>query len=398
MGSDISSFDYTYDNNTNNISTTTTRSSVSVNSILDYDYDDIDRLTQATNPIPAEPDESFSYDTVGNRLAKQGQVIQSVYDDANRLLENEQFVYQYDNNGNIIQKTDKATSEITQYSYDAENQLIEVSKTGMTASYRYDDIGRRIEKDVNGIITRYIYDETDIIMEYDGSNTMQVHYTFGLFADEPLISNRNGQNYYYLADKLGSIMEITDDTGQVVKSYVYDSFGNIVLQSGTLENPFTYTGREFDAESGLYYYRMRHYDPGLGRFISEDPLEFQAGINFYSYVKNNPVNFKDPFGLNGALNPEPWSPPGFYSEPYYPSSPGCLAGVCGPDLYYYTSDFCGERRCLGPCFAEAWSVYNTNAPIPLFTDPSSIRTIASWSLGLIALFKCAAKCCSCTVD
>ena len=63
-----------------------------------------------------------------------------------------------------------------------------------------------------------------------------------------------------------------------------------------------------------------------------------------------------------------------------------------------SSHFCGERRCLVPRFAEAWDVYNTNAPIPLFTDPSATRTISSWSKGLIALFKCAAKCCSCVLE
>lgn len=320
MGSDISSFDYTYDNITNNISTTTTRSSVSVNSILDYGYDDIYRVTQATNPLPSGTDENFTYDTVGNRLAKQGQVIQSVYDDANRLLENDQFLYDYDDNGNLIQKTDKITSEITQYSYDAENQLIEVSKPGMTASYRYDGSGRRIEKDVNGTVARYIYDQTDLIMEFDGSNTLIASYTFGSFVDEPLIMYRDGQSYYYHTDALGSVTDITDSTGVVVKSYAYDSFGNIEFETGSIENNFTYADREFDPQTGLYYNRARYYDSEIGRFITPDPAHNIVSIgngndipyllpilqiipqelNDYLYTSNNPTNFIDNNGLQKA--------------------------------------------------------------------------------------------------
>jgi RHS repeat-associated protein len=79
--------------------------------------------------------------------------------------------------------------------------------------------------------------------------------------------------------------------------YTYDSFGNIVATSGSLVNSFRYTGREFDAETSLYYYRARYYDPSAGRFVREDPMRFTGGINFYAYVKNRPVNRVDPLGL-----------------------------------------------------------------------------------------------------
>ncbi|MBK8276652.1 MAG: RHS repeat-associated core domain-containing protein, partial [Nitrospira sp.] len=67
---------------------------------------------------------------------------------------------------------------------------------------------------------------------------------------------------------------------------------------GTVEQPYTYTGREFDSESGLYYYRARYYDPASGRFLQEDPMGVVGGdINLLRYVRNNPVNLLDPFGL-----------------------------------------------------------------------------------------------------
>jgi RHS repeat-associated protein len=84
------------------------------------------------------------------------------------------------------------------------------------------------------------------------------------------------------------------------QTYVYDSFGNTSSTTGTFVQPFRYAGREFDTETGLMYYRARYYDAKDGRFLSEDLLQFNAGINFYEYSYNNPVNFKDPSGLQPA--------------------------------------------------------------------------------------------------
>ena len=100
-------------------------------------------------------------------------------------------------------------------------------------------------------------------------------------------------------DGLGSITDLTDSNGAVFQSYVYDSFGNIALQVGATVNPYTYTGRERDTESGLYYYRARYYDAVSGRFTREDPIGFTAGdLNLYRYVQNNSVNLFDPNGLD----------------------------------------------------------------------------------------------------
>src|SRR6267154_5975456 len=79
--------------------------------------------------------------------------------------------------------------------------------------------------------------------------------------------------------------------------YGYDSFGKQTSSSGSLTNPFQYTGRESDSESNVYFYRARYYDQNAGRFLSEDPKRFDAGINFYAYVANNSPNKTDPFGL-----------------------------------------------------------------------------------------------------
>jgi len=96
------------------------------------------------------------------------------------------------------------------------------------------------------------------------------------------------------------VTELTDSGGVVAKAYIYDSFGQIVDQTGTLTNPYTYTGREVDQETGLYYYRARTYDSRLGRFLEEDLLDFSSGdTNFYLYVNNRPLNLVDPNGKRG---------------------------------------------------------------------------------------------------
>jgi RHS repeat-associated protein len=69
-------------------------------------------------------------------------------------------------------------------------------------------------------------------------------------------------------------------------------------QTGTLKNPYTYTGREYDDELRLYYYRARHYDPRLGRFLQEEPIKFAGGLHLYQYALNDPINYTDPQGLD----------------------------------------------------------------------------------------------------
>ena len=107
---------------------------------------------------------------------------------------------------------------------------------------------------------------------------------------------RGGNTYWYHKDALGSVTEITDATGAIVKTYEYKTFGTISGETGSLENIYTYTGREYDPETGLYYYRARYYDSTLGRFLQKDPIGITGGVNEYVYAGNSPVNYVDPWG------------------------------------------------------------------------------------------------------
>ena len=264
-----------------------------------YTYDAANRLIAATHPESSNPSEQFTYDQVGNRLNSHLSSAY-IYDDGNRLLEDDTFRYTYDSNGNLTSKVEKSTGDTTVYAYDAEHQLVRVDlPDGSSVSYRYDGRGRRVERNVNGQIARYVYDGEDILFEYDSSNTVAARYTHGPGFDEPLAIDQGGQSLFYHSDGLGTIRHLTDASAAVAQSYTYDAFGQMVELSpdaALSTQSFTYTGREVDDATNLYYYRARYYDASIGRFVSEDPAGFDGGINFYVYVENNPVNLTDPLG------------------------------------------------------------------------------------------------------
>ena len=147
----------------------------------------------------------------------------------------------------------------------------------------------------------YLYDGSNIMEEIDPSGNGLARYTQGGLIDEPFSVRRAGTTSYYQTDGLGSITSLSNSTGALVNTYSYDSYGELIGSSGAITNPFQYTARELDQETGTYFYRARYYDQAAGRFLSEDPTGFSAGPNFYSYTKNNPVNAIVPTGLRTQL-------------------------------------------------------------------------------------------------
>jgi RHS repeat-associated protein len=198
----------------------------------------------------------------------------------------------YDANGNLLSVTDpSSTNTLT---WDARNRLVAISDQSTSASFMYDSLGRRVSKTINGTTTEYLYDRNDIIAETNGG-VISAAYLRGLNIDEPFL-RQSSIHEFYLADALGSVVALTDQTGAIHTTYSYDPFGNTVVDGASV-NPFQYTGRENDG-TAFYYYRARYYSPALQRFISEDPIGLDAGdLNLYSYVGQNPVTFIDPNGL-----------------------------------------------------------------------------------------------------
>jgi RHS repeat-associated protein len=150
-----------------------------------------------------------------------------------------------------------------------------------------------------GVATRYIYDPWgNLVAEVDSSNNIVRKYVYGKGL---LAMATSSGRYCYHFDGTGSTVAITDMIGTVVNSYAYDPFGAIVNQQETVPQPFKYVGQHgvMAEPNGLYYMRARYYDPGVGRFVSEDPLGFGGGdVNLYAYVMSNPITFIDPEGLS----------------------------------------------------------------------------------------------------
>ena len=167
---------------------------------------------------------------------------------------------------------------------------------GHSVTFKYDPFGRRIEKITSSTTSVYAYDRDNLIEETNGSGAVVARYTQTQEIDEPLAMLRGATTSYYEADSLGSITSLSSAAGALAQTYTFDSFGKLTASSGSLVNPFQYTGRESDSETGLYFYRARYYDQSTGRFLSEDTARFSESTNFYPYVGSNPLTYKDPFG------------------------------------------------------------------------------------------------------
>jgi len=171
-----------------------------------------------------------------------------------------------------------------------------------TITYGYDPGGRRIKKTVDDkYTTKYCYDGGNVIAEYDSNNNLLRKYIYGPGVDEPICmidAVDNDAEYYYHYDGLGSVVALSDSAGDTVQTYEYSVYGQVAAsEPDFLTNPYMFTGRRFDIETGLYYYRARYYNPYIGRFLQTDPVGYGAGINWYAYCGNNPLNWVDPSGL-----------------------------------------------------------------------------------------------------
>jgi len=152
-----------------------------------------------------------------------------------------------------------------------------------------------VEKVAGGVTTSYTYDDEDILREVRGATTLK--YVHGRGFDAPLAVDDGTAHSYFHADALGSIVKVTNASGVVTLTRRYDSWGN--LEAGATEPGYAFTARDWDPEVDLYYFRARYMDARTGRFLSEDPIGWDADTNFYRYVWSNPVNFADPDGLLG---------------------------------------------------------------------------------------------------
>ena len=266
--------------------------------------------------------EEFQYDADGNRTYQRVTLIQTksytsaYYANTDRLKTDGKYAFVYDDAGNLVKKGNKfsingdtvtftATSgdgvEYWQYTYDLLNRLTEVSKNGTVVSdYEYSPDGlREVKRGSSGTI-HYVFEGTEPIFEKRMKDEKVKSYVYALGKHlarvDGVIGDTTAKVYYYHTDYLGSVRVITDQSGKVVFNADYFAFGTKFVSNGDFDETHGFTGKEYDSDSGLYYYNARWYDPELGRFISEDPAADPNNPNLYSYCGNNGVCRVDPTG------------------------------------------------------------------------------------------------------
>ncbi|WP_196138292.1 polymorphic toxin-type HINT domain-containing protein [Aliikangiella sp. G2MR2-5] len=331
--------EYTYDS-FGNLETQTVenmRSSV-ITSIESYTYDDLHRLKNSTRVVNGVSlaDINYDYDVVGNLLLKDDYANNYIYGNKERSSGNAgpnavysiekvgvgTQTYTYDNNGNLL------TGDAKSLSYNAQNKPVSISRNGITSDFYYGSDHMRYKqvkkgKSLGDEVTLYI-GKTFEIISYAGETQKKLYLGDTIITDTLAGGLSTSKMSFVHRDRLGSVVTITDENGDVVDNRSYDPFGK--PRKGTMEDvqPATlrdvayqdnfisvvddlrletrrgYTDHEHLDDAQLIHMNGRVYDYNLGRFLSVDPFIQSPGnsqsMNPYSYVLNNPLVFKDPSG------------------------------------------------------------------------------------------------------
>jgi RHS repeat-associated protein len=322
----IDAFTYTYDRAGNLQNETDTQQSVATTTT--YSYDDANQLLSAGTL-------SYSYDANGNRPNADASPVTS-----NQVSNDASWTYTYDANGNLSEKdtTTALSDEHWTYAYDNKNELTAVKHYNssntlvLTVDYKYDVFGNLIEEDAtNGVgttTTKFAVDGWNSNMAsavglenfndwavLNADNSLQTRNLFGNNVDQALgrvdqtgATDSAGQ-YWDLTDHLGSVRDVVNSGGTVKDSVAYDAYGNVIGTDphANYRGMYDWTGRQVDLETGLQYNRARWYDSTTGRWISQDPMGFDAGdSNLYRYVHNQSTAATDPSGYWTDVGQPAW--------------------------------------------------------------------------------------------
>ena len=298
---------------------------------VSYAYDMLGRITRETKT--GREDISYTYDANNNRkqMTIGNKTTAYQYNKNDELLrtdtlhtdteKNDVVIYKNDKNGNQLAAVNRseipAEAKDTSYidvdvtlgdnqlndnvvnHYNALNQLTETLTKNYKVSFTYDAEGLRTGKTVNGEKTVYVWDGDQVVMELSKGGAVQKRYIRGndlVYADK----GENTEKTYYVTDMHGNVVQLLDESGNVTKTYEYDSFGNEVKPEKKDENPYRYCGEYYDKETEEVYLRARYYEPGVGRFITRDTYTGESdeplSLHLYTYCENDGVNAWDPSG------------------------------------------------------------------------------------------------------
>lgn len=306
-----------------------------------YAYDALNRLQTVVEPSGKST--TYTYDGAGNRtqqVVKSGTtaaITAYAYNEQNRLVSEELInsltdktvtQYRYDNNGNTLAVSKETTknynplsppmptfgiyvegqsndnsriqdivASAASYEYDVWNQMVKTTTSSGTSVYGYNEEGYRTSKTINGKTTLYLYEDNHVVLETDGSGKQTALNMYGV----NLLTRAVGTDKFtYLYNGHADVTALADAAGTIKGTYYYDSWGNLLDKTGTVDNPIRYAGYQYDEESGLYYLNARYYNPANARFMSEDSVDGEENdplsLNLYTYVKNEPIMYDDPTG------------------------------------------------------------------------------------------------------
>ena len=300
-----SRFDYSYDANGNPVSMTTLEGTTS------YTYDSIGQLVGVT--YPNGDSTQYEYDPAGNRIkvTENGKPVYYSTNNMNQYIHAGDYVYEYDDNGNLISNTlglkhiliyPSPEMPKIQYEYDYEDRLVRVlHPNGDTWEYTYDALGNRIEVVFNGISKKFIHDPIGLYFEateLDSEENIVSRYIYGIGLAARI--DENGSDYYFNYDLTGNTRQLTNSSSNLTNIYSFSAFGEPDRIQEAVPNEYLFNGRfgVTDDGNGLIYMRARYYLPEIGRFNSLDLMNFKLfSINRYSYTKNSPIRYTDPLGL-----------------------------------------------------------------------------------------------------
>lgn len=313
------------------VSTVMDKNGKSTKKTAAYTYDMLGRITRETKT--GREDISYTYDANNNRkqMTIGNKTTAYQYNKNDELLrtdtlhtdteKNDVVIYKNDKNGNQLATVNRseipAEAKDTSYidvdvtlgdnqlndnvvnHHNALNQLTETLTKNYKVSFTYDAEGLRTGKTVNGEKTVYVWDGDQVVMELSKGGAVQKRYIRGndlVYADK----GENTEKTYYVTDMHGNVVQLLDESGNVTKTYEYDSFGNEVKPEKKDENPYRYCGEYYDKETEEVYLRARYYQPSVGRFITRDTYTGESdeplSLHLYTYCYNNPVDYLDDSG------------------------------------------------------------------------------------------------------
>lgn len=372
---------------------------------VSYSYDNRGQLTVANYTTQA--DENNTYDANGNR--NNGWFTPTTN---NRLAEDQNYWYTYDDEGNITQRTKKSDYSYTQYGWDHRNRLVSVTDrtTGGTqtqqVTYSYDAFNRLVKRSQQaasgGPVTTgfFIHDGDQIVLELESDGDVAHRLLWGPAVDQALADEAlGGTTYWYFTDHLGTVRDVATyntatDTTTLANHIAFDSFGKRVSETNSALGDFDvgFTGKWFDRATGLQWNLNRWYNPAIQRWMSEDPIGFAGGdANLSRYVGNAPSRFIDPSGweaessdssLGSIMNAEQPHLYGMRCVGEWPSGPKKDTdwGVIGEHLGDIGSEVYGPLEIIGSVVFEPFDWFVSGKEI--YGDPRNPWNYAGLVPGL----------------